>query len=205
MPQSVPVWVQAAIASYDSSLRLRWSPLGSTYVLERKMRNTPVDKTDRLMGILNRRLGRLRGHERTLISELRDRTVVDQEVQTAIRKALPAVIQGRMEAGLKLESLTHNHVLIFQVPEPTANEPWTDRLMCIIFTIQHDDVWRAGGFEKFYQEMLEEDRREHAKRKERLRRVMREGAAEAHADIARADGRRILVNKSRRLRRRRRA
>lgn len=195
MTRPVPVWVKAAIAAYDSSLRLRWSDLAEQFVLERKVENSDHERNGRLMAILAKRVGRLKRHEQKLIEELRDKAA-DTAVQGFIRKVLPQVLHGRMDAGVRLEALRDGYTFCKWVPQPTANEPWADRLKCILYTLGVTDIWAAGGADAYYQQDLEDERLEEVRRQAALRANMRSGAGEVYDDIARGDGRRIVVNRS---------
>ena len=77
-----------------------------------------------------------------------------------------------------------------------ASSSATIWLKCILYTLGVTDIWAAGGADAYYQQDLEDERLEEVRRQAALRANMRSGAGEVYDDIARGDGRRIVVNRS---------
>lgn len=195
MSHRAPAWITTSIRNYDYQLRLRWSPLAKVFVIDRKVSNAAPGSYDSLKKILAKRVGRLREHEGSLASALRNDPVTLIE-RSALQSTLQRVIRGRLDAGVRLESLKDGYVFIYWVPAPTAHEPWSYRLECILYTLRANDIWSAGGADAVHAQMLEDDRIEEVRRQAGIAADLRSGAGEVYDDIQRKIGERVLVGKN---------
>lgn len=195
MSYRAPAWVTTSIRNYDHALRLRWSLLAKVFVLDRKISNAAPGSHDSLKEILAKRVGRLQEHEGSLASALRNDPVTLVE-RSVIQTTLQGVIRGRLDAGVRLESLKAGYVFVYWVGGPTADQPWSHLLECILYTLRANDIWSAGGTDAVYAQMMEDDRIEEVKRQAAITADLRSGAGEVYDDIQRKIGERVLVGKN---------
>jgi hypothetical protein len=188
---AVPVWVQAAISSYDAALRLRWSELARQFILDRRIRNAPPGSYDALMVTLDRRKTRLRDHEVRLMRALEEKP--NRTERRVYKDTLARVIHGRIDAGVRLESLQSGYLFVYWVPAPTADESWDFRLTCILYTLRTNDIWTAGGADEVHEQMMTADRSEEVKLAARRADDVRHGARHVYQDEQRRRGERVLV------------
>jgi len=197
MEQKAPTWVTEAIHSYDSALRLRWSPLTLHFILERKISNASVESK----APLKQTLARIKARMDRVITDIEEtRAVIEKSHARREKKRaklqesdepLDFALYQRALAAEKLDCLEQGYNFIFRVPPPTANEPWSRRLECILYTLQSTDVWAAGGADKYHNEMLDQDEADEQRAEATRQDDIRHGAGAVYEAIQRKRGSRI--------------
>lgn len=192
MIHGVPAHVTAGIRGYDSALRLRWSALARSFVLERKISNAQPGSYDNLIATYHRRLDKLKRDQVTLATALAENPLTDVE-RSLVEESEKRVAWWLVDTAVQVEGLKEGYLFVYWVPRPTANQPWSHRLKCILYTLQQNDLVASGGVDANYREMVNQDAADRQKAGEKRRAIIRDGAGELYDDLARKEGARILL------------